>query len=214
MTIKEIISVYRNHPSIPKIKNLCVPEHKFDLAYASTSNINKIIKSLNENKATGPEGISAKFLKMSAVIDFHLANRSNKDIPLKKYSKHAKTVTARPIFKKDGRTNIKNYRPVSLLNNFSKIYERFLHENLTYYVYTFLSKYISAYRKFCSSNHLLIRLTENWKKSLDQKKFVATVLMDLSKALDSITHDLDSKNACLWFVKRCCYILSFVFKKT
>ena len=60
MTIKEIISVYRNHPSIPKIKNLCVPEHKFDLAYASTSDINKIIKSLNENKVKGSDDISAK----------------------------------------------------------------------------------------------------------------------------------------------------------
>ena len=98
--------------------------NKFDLAYASTSNINKIIKSLNENKATGPDGISVKFLKLSAdVIDFHLANIINNDIPLNKYSKHAKTVTVRPIFKKDGRTNIKNYRPVSLLNIFSKIYD-------------------------------------------------------------------------------------------
>ena len=31
MTVKEIISVYSNHPSIWKIKNLCVPKNKFDL---------------------------------------------------------------------------------------------------------------------------------------------------------------------------------------
>ena len=42
MTVKEIISVYSNHRSIRKIKNLCVPENKFDLSYASTSDINKI----------------------------------------------------------------------------------------------------------------------------------------------------------------------------
>ena len=85
---------------------------------------------------------------------------------------------------------IKNYRPVSLLNIFSKIYERFLHENLTDYVDSFLSKFMSAYRKSYSSNHVLIRLIENWKKSLDQKKFVGAVLMDFSKALDSIPHGL------------------------
>ena len=54
---------------------ICVPENKFDLSYASTGDINKIIKSLNVNKAKGPDGISAKFVKMSAnVIDCHLAN--------------------------------------------------------------------------------------------------------------------------------------------
>ena len=41
-----------------------------------------------------------------------------------------------------------------------------------------------------STNHLLIRLIENWKKSLDQNKFVGAVLMDLSNAFDCITHAL------------------------
>ena len=91
----------------------------------------------------------------------------------------------RPIFKKGDRTEIKNYRPVSLLNTFTKIYERFLHENLTIYVDTFLLKFISAYRKSYSSNHVLIRLIESWKKT-----FVGAVLTDLSKAFDSIPHDL------------------------
>ena len=39
------------------------------------------------------------------------------------------------------------------------------------YVNTFLSKFISAYRKSYSTNHVLIRLIENWKKSQDEKKF-------------------------------------------
>ena len=64
----------------------------------------------------------------ASAIDCHFANIINNDI-----SEHAKTATVRPIFKKDDRAKIKNYRPVSLLNIFSKIHERFLHENLTDY---------------------------------------------------------------------------------
>ena len=88
-----------------------------------------------------------------------------------KYSEHAKTATVRPIFKKDDRTKIKNYRPVSLLNMFSKIYERFFHENLTNYVNTFLSIFILVYRKSYSTN-VLIRLIDYWKKSLNEKKLL------------------------------------------
>ena len=55
---------------------------------------------------------------------------------------------------------------------------------------TFLSKFISAYRKSYNTNHVLIRLIENWKKSLDEKRFVGAVLMNLSKAFDSIPHKL------------------------
>ena len=210
MTVKEIISIHSNHPSIRKIKNLCVPKNTFDLPSASTSDISKIIKSSNVNKAKGPDGIFAKFVKISAnIIDCHLANIINNDVSLNKYSIDAKAATVRPIFKKDDRTNIKNYRPLSLLNIFPKIYEWFLHENLTSYVETFLSKFISAYRKYYGSNHVLIRLIENYKKTLDQKKFLGAVLMDSSKTFDSIPpRSLHSKNACLWFLNRSCYVLN------
>ena len=127
---------------------------------------------------------------MSAdIIDCHIANITNNDISNTTFFENAKTATVRPIFKKGDRTEIKNYKPVSLLNIFTKIYERFIHENVTI-VDTVLSKFISAYRKPYSSNHVLVRLIESSKKSLDQKKFVGAVLMDLSKAFDSIPHDL------------------------
>ena len=82
---------------------------------------------------------------MSAnVIDCDLAKIINNDMYLNKYSKYAKTATVRPTFKKDDRT--KSFA-LKVLNIFSKIYERFLHESLTNYVDTFLSKFISAYHK-------------------------------------------------------------------
>ena len=156
-TVDKIISKYSSHPRVQKIKRKFSIDNEFELAYASAKAINQIIKSLYVNKAKGPDRISPKFVKISAdIIDYHIANILNKDISNNKFSENAKTV--RPIFKKGDRTEIKNYRPVSLLNTFTKIYERFLHENLTIYVDTFLLKFISAYRKSYSSNHVLIRL--------------------------------------------------------
>ena len=131
-SVKEIISVYSNQNSIQKIKSVFNAHSKFDLPKPVASDINKIIKSLDTNKATGPDGIPAKFVQMSAnAMNCHLSNIITCDISKNKYSEHAKTATVRPIFKKDDRTKIKNYRPVSLLNMFSKIYEKFLHDNIT-----------------------------------------------------------------------------------
>ena len=54
----------------------------------------------------------------------------------------------------------------------------------------FLSIYVTAYRKGHSTQHVLIRLIEEWKKGLDDGNFVGAILMDLSKAFDCISHDL------------------------
>ena len=94
------------------------------------------------------------------------------------------------MFKKGVRTEIGNYRPVSILNCFSEIYERFLHDQIASFSNESLSDFISAYRKGYSTNHVLIRLIENWKTMLDKNLFTGAVLMDLSKAFDCIPHDL------------------------
>ena len=128
---------------------------------------------------------------MSAyIIDKHLINTINNDLLRKSFSESAEIASVRPIFKKGERTEIGNYRPVSILNCFSKIYERFLHNQIASFSNEFLSNFISAYRKGYSTNHVLIRLITNWKTTLDKNLFTGAVLMDLSKAFDCISHDL------------------------
>ena len=107
-----------------------------------------------------------------------------------KFSEDAKTAPVRSLYHKNNRDEIQNYRPASILNGFSKAYERYLLNNLTSHIKKILSNFITAYWKTYSSSHVLIRLIENWKKHLDNKKIVGTVLMDLSKAFDCILHDL------------------------
>ena len=100
------------------------------------------------------------------------------------FSNEVKVARVRPIYKKKNRDKIENYRPVSILNCFSKVYEEFLLEKFKPFINTFLSKFIVAYRENYSGSHVLIRLIENWKQALYES------LMDLSKAFDCIPHDL------------------------
>ena len=76
----------------------------------------------------------------------------------------------------------------------SKIYERCIHNSFSSSSEA-ISSFILAYRKFYSSNHVLLRLTENWKKSRDNNKtFLGTVLMDISTAFHYIPHHLLASN--------------------
>ena len=58
------------------------------------------------------------------------------------------------------------------------------------YFYKYLSPFISAYRKNCSTQQVLIRLLQEWREKLDNNFIVGAVLMGLSKAFDCIPYDL------------------------
>ena len=83
-----------------------------------------------------------------------------------------------------------NFRPVSILNTFSKIYDKVIKEQLVPGLDTYLSPFISAYRKGYSTQHVLTRLVEEWRERLDNNYIVGAILMNLSKAFDCISHDL------------------------
>ena len=79
---------------------------------------------------------------------------------------------------------------MSIQNSISKILENVIKEQLVPYFDNFLSAFISSYRKTYCSQHVLVRMIENWTKHLDDSKCVGTIQMDLSKAFDCIPHDL------------------------
>ena len=79
---------------------------------------------------------------------------------------------------------------MSILNTFSKIYERVIKNQLLHDMENVFSPQISVHRKNYNSQHVLIRLIEEWLEYLDKNFFVGAVLTDWSKAFDCIPHDL------------------------
>ena len=88
------------------------------------------------------------------------------------------------------RTAVRNFRPVSVLNTFSKIYKKVLKQLLVKHLDYTLSTFIAAYIRAYGTQHVLMRLIENWRSHLDDDYLVGAILMDLSKAFDCIRHDL------------------------
>ena len=111
---KRIIEKYKNHPSLKAIQDTFPVKKKFKIEEAKVEQINKILRNINFRKATGPDKIPPKIVKMSAnIVDSHLTNIINSDLKRNSFSDSAKVASIRPIFKeKEERTEIKNYRPV------------------------------------------------------------------------------------------------------
>ena len=94
---------------------------------------------------------------------------------------NVKITCVSPLDKHTGdKYSVTNFRPVNVLNTFSKIYEKIVKDFLMSKIEHHFSLFISAYRKSFSTEHVLIRLLEDW----------VNVLTDLSKSFDCMPHDL------------------------
>ena len=101
-----------------------------------------------------------------------------------------KTACVVPAFRKEARSKKENYRPISILNTFSKVFERYVFDQPTPFFSETMSKFISVYRRNVSCHNVLLRLIEQWRECLDSNELVGAVVMDLSKAFDCLPHDL------------------------
>ena len=191
--IDTILSHYENHASIIAIKNMNLND-TFSLPLADEKDIEEIMKRLDTSKATGIDTIPARLVKISANVTHKpLTKILNKSILLDHFPNQMQVGKITPIYKsgkENSRLNKKDYRPVSVLPAFSKVFERYILNQMLEHVNAILSDKISAYRKGYSSQHVLLKLTEEWRKHLDNNQTVGAVLMDLSKAFDCIPHEL------------------------
>ena len=97
-----------------------------------------------------------------------------------------------PLYKSGSKDLFNNYRPVSLLPQFSKILEKLFNKRLDSFISRFdiLSKCQYGFRSNRSTSMALIELLEKLTNSLDDKKVTVGVFIDLKKAFDTIAHKL------------------------
>ena len=95
-----------------------------------------------------------------------------------------------PVFKKLDNTSKDNYRPISTLSNFTKLFESLIFTQLNRYMQNKFSKYLTGFRKKHNTQSSLLRMIESWKVRLNNGSKVGVIIMDLSKAFDSLNHNL------------------------
>ena len=161
----------------------------FNFQEVDNQEVAELLKSLDGRKSTGED---PKLVSLTAnELTSTLTTAINCSIRNSCFPNDAKKVAVCPLDKGEpNRTVVSNFGPVSVLNTFSKIYEKVLKQQLIPFLDKTLSVFIAAYRREYGTQHVLIRLIQDWKSKLDNYYLVGAILMDLSKAFDCIPHAL------------------------
>ena len=88
------------------------------------------------------------------------------------------------IHKKDDETDKENYRPISILPNLSKVYQRPMYKQIYPYFDTLFFQFQCGLWRGFNTQHCLLAMIEKWHKPLNKGSETGAVLRDLSKAFD------------------------------
>ena len=164
----------------------------FYMTPATDDEVNKIIHNLKDS-ASGWDEIPPKVIKSikSDIVSpvTYLCNLSFTTGVVPSALKLAKVV---PIYKSGSSFNFTNYRPVSVLCSFSKIYERLVYNRLINFLYLndTLYKYQFGFRANHSTELALILLLDKIISAIENNEYTVAVFLDLSKAFDMVNHKI------------------------
>ena len=196
-SISDIVNSNKNHRSIIKTKQMLngfdvSDSERFSFKTVNESEIKDHLKNLDMKRASSIDTISPKLVKLLADFLIPLLTKPiNTYIGQNVFPENAKTASVIPLGKsKPNKSKMSNFRPMSVLNIFFKIYERVIKDQIVCGMRKYFSPFLSAYRKNYNSQNSLISLTEEWRKDLNNNLIAGAVLTDLSKAFDCIPHYL------------------------
>lgn len=150
------------------------------------------ISNLKNNSSPGYDGIEANIIKQThlEILD-PLLHILNLIIKTGKIPSEFKTSIVTPIHKSGTKTSINNYRPISLISNFAKLFEKCIKTRLISFfkVNNVLSTNQFGFIEGCSTEDAMHRLITEIVNNLNSNKKCLAVFLDLAKAFDTVPHN-------------------------
>ena len=165
----------------------------FHFQYTNPSGILKIIQGLKPKTSAGYDHLSSKVLKdIADIVSTPLSIIINQSLCSGIFPSKLKIAKVFPLFKKGDIQLFGNYRPISLLSSVSKVFEKAAYGQLYEYSSSHALFYDSQYgfRKYHSTELAALELVDRIHKEIDENKIPFSVFLDLSKAFDTLDHDI------------------------
>ena len=151
--------------------------------------VQDVLRLLNTNKASGPDAIHAKLLKVAYdIISKPLCAIFNISLITKHFPNKWKLVNVTPVHTKDDKNIIGNYRPISLLPISSKVFEKCIYKHIFNFIRDLITEHQSGFTINDSTRNQLLYIANMFSKALDEGKEIRVIFFDISKAFDRVWH--------------------------
>jgi hypothetical protein len=166
---------------------------RFQFKNVSVTDVQKIIKELKPKSSYGKDRLSNNLLKfISPEISPALTLIINQSLNTGIFPESLKIAKVLPIHKKDVNDVFTNYRPISILSSVSKVFERVIHDQLCQYftVNNLLFDRQYGFRSKHSTEMASLEIIDRIVCNMDKNKIPLNIFLDLSKAFDTLDHDI------------------------
>ena len=185
--VSTAINKFSNHHSTLSInknmEKIGCPSFAFE--FVTLEETIKEVNKLSIKKVSQALDIPVKIVKENKnLISYFVYNNFNNALSSLQYPNGLKYADVTPVFEKDDKSDKSNYRPISILPNLSKVYERIMQNQIYPYLNKIFSKYQCGFQKGFSAQYCLIAMIEKWRQSLDSGGQAAAVLTDFSKIMN------------------------------
>lgn len=149
------------------------------------------INKLNTLKGSGPDNIPTLFIKRCGkVLALPLCIIFNQSPADGTFPAEWKKARILPLFKKGEQSDVKNYRPTSLISCFSKLFGSMVHTPLSQHIETVLSIHQHGFRKGFSVQTNLVSFATDLSVNLDKGLEVDAIYTHFSSAFDKVDHTM------------------------
>jgi len=165
----------------------------FQFDTASTLTFQNLLRQLNISKASGYDSVSPFIWNklndsMSALVHEIFVGMVNESV----YPSLLKKSIVHPIHKNGSTLIRENYRPISVSASISKVFESEMTNQIDYYmsINNYWDSYQYGFKKNKGCQEAIAKVTHEVSKMLDRKSNVLLLSLDLSKAFDSVNHQI------------------------
>jgi len=154
--------------------------------------VRRMLTTMKTRTATGPDGISASLLQMLApAVAPNLTAIMNKSMAHGVFPTMWKKANVAAVWKgKGSKTDAGNYRPISVLPVLARLFEKVVAAQLVKHcdTHNIIPAEQFGFRSKSSCEMALITATDEWMRQVDEGQVVGSLLIDLSKAFDTVPH--------------------------